>query len=285
MGEAAPFDKLPDELIVKIFGYLMKQKEDMSSLRQTCKRFCRIINGNLVTQPDSVEYGWDWGEFCAQCVKIFAVSNLKFAKCNTLFMDVPLEGCCFNTLKTLKSKLNTITGLVLCGSIGLNTLCSLLATLETVHRLQLSYWSEGAVGSTQIARLLDRTLSYLEIDGFFSTELSGLLNFPSRDIRVRYLTNRNVSWVKRYLSRHQRILNHAEVTTDARNSSACIAELSETMESLGFNVKTRLDFVGNIALEGFKTTSSSATNCVPYRRSMSTHTESPSKYIPLSQAQ
>jgi hypothetical protein len=229
----------------------------MLSLRQACKRFCRIINSNFLTHPDSVEYGWDWDGFttCEHCVGILTVSNFKFAKCNTIFINLPLENCCFNTFKILKSKLNTITGLVLRGIINLTALSRLLAILRNVHRLRLCLWDDSVVDSIQTARLFDRILSHLEVDGRSLTELSGLLNFPSRDIRVRYLTNHNVNWVKRYLSRHQRIVNHAEITTDCKNSSTCVEELGGAMKSLGLNVKIRPDCVGSMALEGFKSPS------------------------------
>jgi hypothetical protein len=48
----APFDSLPDELISKIFGYMIGERENLTSLRLTCKRFCMIINRNLLTQPN-----------------------------------------------------------------------------------------------------------------------------------------------------------------------------------------------------------------------------------------
>jgi hypothetical protein len=251
--KVALFDKLPDDLIIKIFGYSIKNETDISRLRQTCKRFCRIVNGNLLTQPDAVPYGPDWDGTCVQCVKIFAIANFKFAKCNTIFMIQPLERCCYNTLRTLKSKLNTITGLVLWGSIDLTLLSRLLASLKNVHRLRLFCWAERSVDSARTARQLDRTLSRLEVDGHYLTERSALFNFPSEHICVRYSSECNVGWIMKYLHRHQKIVSHAKVIIAGIGDSPCIAELSEAMKSLGFNVKIIQDFMGNVALDGFKT--------------------------------
>jgi hypothetical protein len=256
--EATPFDRLPDELIIKIFGYLIKDEGDMSSLRQTCKRFCQIINSTLLTHPDFIEYGWDDLPQCKQCVKIFAVSNLKFAKCNTIFMSRQLELCCFNTLKTLKSRLNTITGLLLRGIFDLTLISKLLAILGNVHHLRLHDWCGSVVDSIQTTKRFNRTLSSLEVVGlYFDKQLDDLLDFPSRDIRVRNLNNYNVSWFKRYLFRHQQIVNHAEVIIDIclENYSPFMEELSEAIKSAGFNVKARQNSKGSIELEVFKSTS------------------------------
>jgi hypothetical protein len=254
--KVSPFDKLPDKLVIKIFGFLMREKEDMSSLLQTCKRFCRIIDSNLLTQPDSVEYGWDWDENppCNLCVRIFAVSNFKFAKRNTIFINSPLKRCCFNTFKALESNFSTITSLVSSEVIDFATLSRLLAILGNVHRLRLVCFKEGAVHSIQTAKLFDRTLSYLEIDGQSLPERSALLNFPARDIRVRDLNHYNVSWFINYLFGYKQIIDHARVNIfGERESSSFIEELSGTMKSLGFSVKIRPDYEGSIALEGFKT--------------------------------
>jgi hypothetical protein len=257
--EASPFDRLPDELIIKIFEYLITEKGDMSSLLQTCRRFCRIINSNLLKHPDSVEYGWNWDENlpCDQCVRIFVVSNFKFPKCNTIFITLPLDRCCFNTLKTLKSKLNTITGLVLRGVIDLRPVSRLLAILEGVNRLRLCHFAELLVDNIPTGMRFYRTLFYLEIDVRYLKKRSALLYFPSRDIRVRNLNHYNIGSFKKYLFRYNRIINHVEVNIigDRGNFSTSIAELSEAMKSLGFSVEIRPDYEGSIALEGFKSTS------------------------------
>jgi hypothetical protein len=218
-AKAVSINDLPDEIIVKILSFVLDNQRTLSSLRRTCKRFCQLINRNLLTHPNCASYVSNWGE-CVQCFRIFSLSRFKYAKCNSFVVDYPLQLCCLSTFRSLQPNLGTINELNLVRiSFNLVTLSRLLNIMENVHRLRINCPVPMERSETSdcanLSKPFNRTLSYLEINYNCGTAKSDaeliLLNFPSRDIRVLNLEHGRKTWFETYLFKHQEVVEYFEL--------------------------------------------------------------------------
>jgi hypothetical protein len=209
---------LPDEILLKIFSLVLKDKRTLINLRRTCERFAHLINRHLLTHPDFPSYIMKWGT--CKCYRIFDLSRNKIVKHNFFVINYPLRWCCLDTFEILKQNLETITEFRLINAyFDLITLSSLLNIMKNVHRLRIdcrvSLEISRTIESAKPPKPFNRTLSYLEVD---CTDLpsntdaeSILLNFPSRDIRLLYPSDERKTWFQTYLSKHQEVVKSFEI--------------------------------------------------------------------------
>jgi hypothetical protein len=246
MYKATSFDDLPDELLVRIFRRLLDDRKTLSSLRETCKRFLRIINYQLLKVSDQAIHKSTWtnGGSCVQCLRIFAVSNFKFVKLNHFVIDLPLGRCCLETFETVKSNLKTVTELTLKTiQFDILALSRLLATLDGVQRLKLDCYPDekyvSSIESIDHTKLFKRELFHLDVNMTESKSVGAaelaLLEIPSEEIVTDITSIQQATWVQFYILRYQEIVRSVNLFLDPKDR--CTAEkLSDFMKSLGFNV-------------------------------------------------
>jgi hypothetical protein len=61
------FERLPDELVVRAFRYLLDERENYVQLRLTCRRFCFITNHKLPTAVDDAQLPRLARRYCRVC--------------------------------------------------------------------------------------------------------------------------------------------------------------------------------------------------------------------------
>jgi hypothetical protein len=205
------FDRLPDELVVRVFRCLLDERENYAQLRRTCRRFCFIINHQLVTAADDVQFPRLALRYCRVCEPIWRAANLDLVQCKHLFISEPASDCCLDSIKHLRHKLQQqqITELSFARYIsGSGALNVFLDTLTSVGRLNILTFDSHC-----FRPLPDRPeplpaappLAHLRLDLVERSNLQpSLLNVAARHLSIDSFNGdrRSHCWLQSYLERH-----------------------------------------------------------------------------------
>jgi hypothetical protein len=204
------FDRLPDELVVRVFRCLLDEKENYARLRRTCRRFCFIINHKLLTLADRDLFPRLYPHWCCRiCDAIWRAANLDLVQCKHLFIREAPRNCCLDSIKHLKHKLKQITELTLAeylsGSGWLNVFLDTLTSVSRVSILDFYDPRYGPMPRRPEPLPAARRLASLSLNLSWRSNLEpSLLNVPARHLSINCLrgNRRGHSWLRNYLERH-----------------------------------------------------------------------------------
>lgn len=236
------FDKLPDELVVKIFTYLNSEHQnnnqanrDYRNLRKTCKRFCRIVNYSVEEENepalslspvyDGYDSSWmecDSTRWCGcddgKCVSqdILMISDFKYIKYRRIEIDDfdLIDHCIVRAVQSRSAGLHTIVTLELRCKIDVTVLISLLAALPNLKILDLAPIDNSKdklpIPPDLTSRTLSKLIFYLDYHKF--TEDKPMLDYildylPALEVQFHkrdYDFDEDIiKWCRCYLLRHK----------------------------------------------------------------------------------
>jgi hypothetical protein len=218
------FDRLPDELVVRVFRCLLDEKENYARLRETCRRFCFIIDHELLTAADHVHFPRLALSYCHGCDSIWRAANLDLVQCKHLFFSKPLRLCCLDSIKHLKHKLQQITELTFDGYNSFSGVLNVfLDTLTSVGRVSILrfYYPQNAMFDEPEPLPAARSLAYLRLDLSVRSNLQpSPLNVPARHLSISGTRIRERrSWLRSYLERHGSFVETVACNLDRYNES------------------------------------------------------------------
>lgn len=227
-------DMLPDEILIKIFRYLLDNQKNFHSLRQTSRRFNYIVNYKLLNIQDEqfpvlcpyVDQDYCKYDYCLTCCNIVQKAHYKYVKFRGLCLFD--KECCLETLIEQSSRLSSITLLrIVCTSGATSVpiiLDRVMSCLPNIAQLEVvgETMSKSLPGFKRereknlFKPLASRVLVNLSVSGILANELLEylLVNFPAKQLRIVWTVFNtdlwNETWIERYLTRHQSIVTSCQ---------------------------------------------------------------------------
>lgn len=219
---------LPDEMLIKIFRYLLDDQKSILRLRETCKRFCCIVNYKLLTAKHKKQFPsleiypgsecpgifhpgrciFNYEDDECECLQLRHSGNFKFVRFRRLaFSDLEnVRDCTLDALSLGRSNFLSITELDIKRCyFDLITFNEILTYLPNVKRLILSETFFDEAATPEKGKLAIRTLVHISLDSNEGREvgiMDYLLNFPTIELELHQT---DLTWLERYLTRHNKV--------------------------------------------------------------------------------
>jgi hypothetical protein len=220
------FDCLPDELVMRIFSYLENGRCDFKRLRETCTRFCSIINKLTAHRPPVFKV--TYRDSC--CLTFWCIANFRFAKCRHLRIHKVCKNC-LEFIKYRKSDLKTLIELT-CLYLS-DSLDSLLVELDNIKRLNIDLQNDRDYHPWQqiTGPPINRTVDECGFWFLANSPLNDIIlsRISASEIEIRFFTDSNEddfnefrTWIERYLTQHQETVKKCFVRVSFEHRSALI---------------------------------------------------------------